>query len=68
LLAASCSGAGDCGLGGFCSLAQEDGDLDGEGDACEISLLPEPGPGGLLAGTLWLWVLHRARRRGAAPL
>lgn len=30
-----CAGDVDCGDAGFCSLAQEDGDVDGSGDACE---------------------------------
>jgi uncharacterized protein (TIGR03382 family) len=41
-LAARCTSAGDCGSGGFCSLAQEDGNTNGTGDACEPILLPEP--------------------------
>jgi len=41
-LAARCTSAGDCGSGGFCSLAQEDGNTNGTGDACEPVLLPEP--------------------------
>jgi hypothetical protein len=41
LLAARCTSSSDCG-GGFCSLAQEDGNGNGTGDACELALLPEP--------------------------
>jgi DNA-binding beta-propeller fold protein YncE len=40
-LAARCTQNADCG-GGFCSLAQEDADENGTGDACEPILLPEP--------------------------
>ena len=66
LLASSCTSAAACGSGGFCSLAQEDGDLDGVGDACEITLLPEPGPSLLLCvGSVALSLLHaRTRSRG----
>ena len=65
LLATGCSLAGDCGAGGFCSTSQEDGDSNGVGDACEPTLLPEPGAKGLLAsGLMLLWALGRARARG----
>ncbi|MEM9173711.1 MAG: beta-propeller fold lactonase family protein [Myxococcota bacterium] len=42
LLATPCSANAECGTGGVCSLAQEDTDLDGTGDACEPMLVPEP--------------------------
>jgi uncharacterized protein (TIGR03382 family) len=65
LLGASCTSVGDCGLGGFCSQSQEDGDLDFVGDACEPTLLPEPGPGiALMWGAALLACL---RRRFATP-
>jgi hypothetical protein len=31
----SCTSDGDCGTGGYCSMNQEDDDVDGIGDACE---------------------------------
>lgn len=67
LLASKCTFAGGCGVGGFCSLAQEDTDLDGVGDACELMLLPEPaGPLLLSAGILGLrGMQHLSRKRGA---
>ena len=64
LLGTPCTLAAECGIGGFCSTNQEDGNSNGVGDACEPSLLPEPDANGLLAGgLLLLWAL--ARRRGA---
>ncbi len=42
LLGARCTSSGACGSGGFCSQAQEDGDSNGVGDACEPMFLPEP--------------------------
>jgi DNA-binding beta-propeller fold protein YncE len=66
LLAAHCSSAGDCGAGGVCSRAQEDGNSNGTGDACEPALLPEPDAGALLvlgAGLLALLSRARSRRR-----
>jgi YVTN family beta-propeller protein len=44
-----CTTSLDCGAGGFCSVAQEDADLDLTGDACEPALVPEPAGGLLLA-------------------
>ena len=58
-----CNANGDCGTGGACSLAQEDGDTNGIGDACELSLLPEPtgaAPG--VAVGLAMLALARTRR------
>ena len=64
LLAAACSAHADCGTGGFCSLAQEDADTDGTGDACEPALLPEPGvAGSLLCCLLALVALRRGGSR-----
>ena len=61
LLATECTTNADCGTGGLCSLAQEDTDLDGVGDACEPSLVPEPGFGPML----WVGALAiAAGRRG----
>ena len=61
-LAARCTSSGDCGSGGFCSLAQEDGDTDGTGDACEPALLPEPDAvTGLVLGAALLAMLSRRR-------
>jgi YVTN family beta-propeller protein len=63
-LASKCTASPDCGGGGYCSLAQEDADSDGEGDACEIALLPEPGRGALLGnGLMLVLVLRRIRLR-----
>lgn len=63
LLGGDCAVATDCGAGGVCSTAQEDGDGNGVGDACEPSLVPEPGilPG-LLLGTGALLSFARGRR------
>ena len=62
LLASRCTSSAECGTGGFCSLAQEDGDSDGTGDACETVLLPEPGRGTLLLfGVGLLVALNTAR-------
>jgi hypothetical protein len=64
LLAAHCSSAGDCGAGGVCSKAQEDGNSNGKGDACEPALLPEPDAGTLLVlGAGFLAVLSRRRHQ-----
>ena len=62
LLGTQCSASGLCGTGGFCSMAQEDGDGNLVGDACEPTLLPEPTtPWLLLAGTSLLGWLRRTR-------
>ena len=62
LLAMACTASAQCGTGGFCSLAQEDADLDTVGDACEPMLLPEPGSALLLGvGVLCLWSERRLR-------
>ena len=42
LLTSTCAASAECGEGGSCSLAQEDADGDGTGDACELIVLPEP--------------------------
>ncbi|MCR9093418.1 MAG: hypothetical protein NXI30_04315 [bacterium] len=58
----ACTLPTDCGAGGFCSLAQEDADVDLQGDACEPTLVPEPS--GLLPLLTALGALtHLARRR-----
>jgi YVTN family beta-propeller protein len=68
LLASRCTASSDCGIGGFCSLAQEDGDGDGVGDACELSLLPEPSLPSMSATSLaLLWLLARESRRTRKP-
>jgi hypothetical protein len=55
LIAGRCSADGECGAAGVCSLAQEDTDANGVGDACEPSLVPEPGfAWGLIGGALLL--------------
>jgi hypothetical protein len=55
LLAAKCTSSAGCGIAGFCSMAQEDADVDTEGDACEATLVPEPGStAAILAGSAWL--------------
>jgi DNA-binding beta-propeller fold protein YncE len=64
LLVSSCTASAQCGTGGICSLAQEDANTDGTGDACEPSLLPEPGSSAMLAaGAALLWGLSRRRGR-----
>jgi hypothetical protein len=64
LRAAHCTTSGQCGSGGVCSLAQENTDGDGLGDACELAVLPEPGAGVALAvGAGLLGALRRRRRR-----
>jgi hypothetical protein len=67
LLGSPCTSAAACGTGGFCSQAQEDGDLDSTGDACEPVFLPEAGSGlGLALGAVALAAMAR-RRRLQAP-
>ncbi len=66
-LAAPCAVDADCGSGGFCSLAQEDGDTDGIGDACDPDVVPEPGRLPLwLSGAALVAGLARRRRVGKA--
>jgi mono/diheme cytochrome c family protein len=65
LVGFECSANAECGTGGFCSLAQEDEDLDGIGDACEPLLVPEPSPGAMLAVGGALLMAFDARRRRA---
>jgi hypothetical protein len=67
LLAERCTSTAECGSGGVCSMAQEDSDGDGLGDACETTLLPEPGaPLSIALGALGLGGLRRSRhQRGA---
>jgi hypothetical protein len=71
-LAYECTTSLDCGAGGFCSLAQEDADVDQTGDACEPALVPEPAGGLLLAaglaGLVGLSALDRGRRRNDCAL
>ncbi len=63
-LALECTTNADCGAGGFCSANQEDADLDQIGDACEPTLVPEPGLGALLVGgALGLVAMVGPRRR-----
>jgi len=38
-----CTINAECGVAGTCSLAQEDADLNDTGDACEPTIVPEPG-------------------------
>jgi len=66
LLGSACTAGTQCGTQGFCSMAQEDADGDGVGDACEPSLVPEPGSVAMLtAGVLLLAGLGRRRSRSA---
>ena len=70
-LTAHCTASADCGTGGFCSLAQEDADHDGTGDACELRLIPEPEATTSLAlctGLLALLSRRRSRAIGRGPL
>ena len=57
-----CNANPDCGATGFCSVAQEDADLNGTGDACELVLLPEPRGLPSLAMALLLFVALAVRR------
>ncbi|HKK51391.1 MAG TPA: thrombospondin type 3 repeat-containing protein, partial [Myxococcota bacterium] len=62
-LGLACGSDGECGLEGSCSMAQEDTDLDGVGDACEPIPAPEPRAVVLLmAGVLLLAGLSRRQR------
>ena len=61
LLGTACTLASDCGTGGFCSMAQEDTDTDLQGDACEPTLVPEPG--GLIPLMTGLGALTSLARR-----
>jgi len=64
LLAGKCTTNAECGTAGVCSMAQEDLDTDTVGDACEITLLPEPNPRvALMAGLLTLASLATGRAR-----
>ena len=64
LLGTACSTNAACGAGGFCSMAQEDADGDSIGDACEATLVPEPGFYPLLAAGIGLLAgAARLRRR-----
>ncbi len=66
-LAYECASNAECGAGGFCSLNQQDADLDQIGDACEPALVPEPGvPGALGTGLLGLLALGRRRLGGSS--
>ncbi len=63
-LGEECAQPSDCGSGGFCSLAQEDWNTDGIGDACDPVLLPEPAQLlQLAAGLCALCAARRLRRR-----
>ena len=67
-LASHCMQAADCGANGFCSVAQEDTDGDGIGDACELAVIavPEPGFGvGLLVAAAILGGFPRRTPRGS---
>ncbi|MEZ4330960.1 MAG: thrombospondin type 3 repeat-containing protein [Myxococcota bacterium] len=60
-----CGSSVDCGAGGACSLAQEDTDRNGVGDACEPALVPEPGlSASLIVGGAALGLVARRRDRG----
>ena len=65
LLGELCLLDSECGSGGFCSRAQEDGNADGLGDACDPTLVPEPGKLSMLAVGICVLLLL-ARRRGGA--
>jgi hypothetical protein len=62
-LGAECQLSTDCGTGGFCSLAQEDTNMDGTGDACDPILLPEPAQLLHIAVGLFFFRAVRSRRR-----
>jgi YVTN family beta-propeller protein len=65
-LGAECQQSIDCGTGGFCSLAQEDSNADGIGDACDPILLPEPAQFlQIAAGLFCLRAVNLRRRRRA---
>ena len=49
LLGAICDANLDCGAQSVCSMAQEDTDPNTVGDACELSIVPEPPPVGPFA-------------------
>jgi hypothetical protein len=67
LLGTDCTSSAACGTGGFCSMNQEDTDLDTLGDACEPQLVPEPSSWSLLtAGLAGLMLLASRRRVGAS--
>jgi DNA-binding beta-propeller fold protein YncE len=63
LLTAKCTADVECGTGGVCSMAQEDANFDGTGDACEPVLLPEPDGSWMLAAGIAL-LFGMRRRRG----
>ena len=66
LRGAACAADAECGGGGICSMAQEDSDGNGRGDACEPGLVPEPAIGWMLAaGVTLLGGLERSRRTRA---
>ena len=65
-LGAECQQASDCGTGGFCSLAQEDSNMNGIGDACDPILLPEPAQFlQIAAGLFFLFAACSLRQRRA---
>ena len=69
LLGTECLINAACGTGGVCSIAQEDTDANTVGDACEPTLVPEPGSGTLLlTGLGALIAMARTRpRRDLTP-
>ncbi|MGB0621836.1 MAG: YncE family protein [Myxococcota bacterium] len=68
LLGSECLINADCGAVGFCSIAQEDGNANGTGDACEVVLLPEPRGLPALALPLLLFAALGARRVVGPPV
>ena len=68
LLVSRCSASSECGSGGVCSLAQEDANFDGTGDACEPVFLPEPDANlQIAAGLAMLFALARRRQAPRRP-
>ncbi len=59
----NCFADAACGVTGVCSMAQEDVDMDFIGDACEPSLVPEPGGVMMLGAGVGLLIALGKRRR-----